>query len=148
MVFVRARCTLISQMSSRRTGTETFRASRRKAKKRRESPAHPAVCECWRSCCAPAGKMGNGSDEDGGICEGISGRVPATSDRVIIRAVRHGTGKAREGKVGQRFPQESPLIEQTSSLNTSPEIKPAGSIHRPEIHFRLESWIAELRERC
>lgn len=102
MVFVRARCTLISQMSSRRTGTETF-GQPAESEKRRESAAHPAACECWRSCCAPAGKMGNGSDEDGGICDGVSGRVPATSDRVIIRAVRHGTGKAREGKAGQGF---------------------------------------------
>lgn len=43
-------------------------------------------------------------EENGRICEGISGGVAATSDRVIIRAVRHGTekGKVPARKAGDR----------------------------------------------
>lgn len=124
VVFTRARCTFISQMSSRE------RRRRWPGKERRRPKNIQGASQgLLRARVEPEGKMSRSLGENRRICEGISDGVLATSDRVIIRAVRHGTGKARRARA--RFPQEKPLIEQTSSLSSSPEIKPARRLYSP-----------------
>lgn len=112
-----------SNVVARKTQTLT------REERRRPKNMQGASQGLLRARVEPRGKMSRSLGENRRICEGISDGVLATSDRVIIRAVRHGTGKARRARA--RFPQEKPLIEQTSSLSSSPEIKPARRLYSP-----------------